>query len=146
MVELEIPALRNRIDDIPLFVEFFSRRFAAKYSRDMWWPSEELLGQFSAYPWPGNVRQLGHVIEQAYVLDCEPRLPNKVAERTEATLPYTDLSQLRSAAVRQAMRSTQGHKGRAAKLLGVHANTMTRLLAQIREEQKSEEADQAEGL
>ena len=44
------------------------------------------------------------------------------------------------------MRSTQGHKGRAAKLLGVHANTMTRLLAQIREEQKSEEADQAEGL
>ena len=143
MVELEIPALRNRIDDIPLFIEFFSRRFAAKYSRDLWWPSDELLGQFSAYPWPGNIRQLGHVIEQAYVLDCEPKLPNKTVARADSTLPYTDLAQLRSAAVRQAMRSTQGHKGRAAKLLGVHANTMTRLLAQIREEDMGKEADQA---
>jgi DNA-binding NtrC family response regulator len=43
-----------------------------------------------------------------------------------------DLSRLRRVAVEQALRATQGHKGRAARLLGVHPNTMTRLLAQLR--------------
>jgi DNA-binding NtrC family response regulator len=49
-----------------------------------------------------------------------------------------DLSRLRRIAVRQALRATQGHKGRAARLLGVHPNTMTRLLAQIRREDSTE--------
>ena len=144
MVELVIPALRNRIDDIPLFVEYFSRKFAAKYGRDTWIPDAELLKQFCEYPWPGNIRQLGHTIEQAYVLDCEPSLPNKGSRPGDTALPYTDLSKLRRAAVRQAMRATQGHKGRAARLLGVHANTMTRLLSQIRDEELVEEKPRQE--
>jgi DNA-binding NtrC family response regulator len=79
------------------------------------------------------------VIEQAYVLDCEPRLPDHSIHRlSDSTLPFIDLSRLRRAAVRQALRATQGHKGRAAKLLGIHANTMTRLLAQIRREETAE--------
>jgi DNA-binding NtrC family response regulator len=49
-----------------------------------------------------------------------------------------DLGQLRRIAVRQALRATQGHKGRAARLLGVHPNTMTRLLAQLRREETAE--------
>jgi DNA-binding NtrC family response regulator len=73
------------------------------------------------------------VIEQSYVLDCAPIVPKVDARRSEAfTLPYTDLARLRSAAVRQALRTTQGHKSRAARLLGVHPNTMTRLLAQLK--------------
>jgi DNA-binding NtrC family response regulator len=94
------------------------------------------LREFCEYRWPGNVRQLGNIIEQAYVLDCEPRLPERpdVRPSSEATLPFMDLGQLRRTAVRQALRATRGHKGRAARLLGVHPNTMTRLLAQIREE------------
>jgi DNA-binding NtrC family response regulator len=139
MVELKIPPLRDRTDDIPLFVEYFSQRFATKYKRDVWRPEAEMIKQFCEYPWPGNIRQLGHVIEQAYVLDCEPSLPEKGARGADVALPYMDLAKLRRAAVRQAMRSTQGHKGRAAKLLGVHANTMTRLLTQIREEELAEE-------
>ena len=75
------------------------------------------------------------MIEQGYVLDCEPRLPELPRSKSsEAPLPCMDLGQLRRAAVRQALRATRGHKGRAARLLGVHANTMTRLLAQLREE------------
>ena len=90
---------------------------------------------------PGNIRQLGHVIEQAYVLDCQPTLPNKRgAVPGEARLPFTDLAKLRRAAVKQALRNTQGHKGRAAKLLGVHPNTMTRLLAQIVDEEQAEKS------
>jgi DNA-binding NtrC family response regulator len=46
-------------------------------------------------------------------------------------LPYVNLDQLRTAAVRQALRMTRGHKGRAARLLGIHANTLTRLLEKL---------------
>ncbi|MEM9185446.1 MAG: sigma-54 dependent transcriptional regulator [Planctomycetota bacterium] len=134
MVELCVPPLRERVADIPRFIEFFAQRFAAKYGRDLWRPSEGTLREFCEYPWPGNVRQLGHVIEQAYVLDCEPSLPNRTSPKaTNPVLPFTNLSRLRGAAVRQALLATEGHKGRAAQLLGVHPNTMTRLLAQLKQ-------------
>jgi DNA-binding NtrC family response regulator len=136
LVELRVPPLRHRIDDIPYFVEFFTEKFARKYQRPQWRPSADMLRRFCEYHWPGNIRQLGHVIEQGYVLDCEPRLPELPHNRiTDAALPFMDLGQLRRAAVRQALRATRGHKGRAARLLGVHANTMTRLLAQLRQEE-----------
>jgi DNA-binding NtrC family response regulator len=145
MVELCIPPLRHCVEDIPRYVDFFSRRFAARYRRPLWQPSVEILRQFCEYPWPGNIRQLGHVIEQAYVLDCEPRLPDQTHRRlSESALPFMDLSRLRRAAIRQALRATQGHKGRAAKLLGIHPNTMTRLLAQIRREEIAEADTKAE--
>jgi len=137
MVELRVPPLRHRVEDIPEFVEYFSRKFAVKYQRPRWKPTPEMLRQFCEYHWPGNIRQLGHVIEQGYVLDCEPRLPEVPRARlVDRALPIMDLGQLRRAAVRQALRATRGHKGRAARLLGVHANTMTRLLAQLRREEE----------
>ena len=132
MVELDVPALRNRVIDIPTFVEFFSRRYAAKYKRPVWRPDADVLKAFCEYPWPGNIRQLSHVIEQAYVLDATPHLPSPQTDRFHnPSLPFTDLTRLRRAAVLQALEATQGHKGRAARLLGVHPNTMTRLLSQL---------------
>jgi DNA-binding NtrC family response regulator len=140
MVEFHVPPLRQRVDDIPHFVEYFSRKFAARYQRPLWRPNSDTLRQFCEYRWPGNIRQLANIIEQAYVLDCEPHLPDRPASRrlAEASLPFMDLAQLRRVAVRQALRATQGHKSRAARLLGVHPNTMTRLLAQLRLEEANE--------
>ena len=140
MVEFNVPPLRQRVDDIPQFVEYFSRKFSARYQRPLWQPTSDTLRQFCDYRWPGNIRQLANIIEQAYVLDCEPRLPERpntraTAEAGDSSLPYTDLARLRRAAVRQALRATQGHKSRAAKLLGVHPNTMTRLIALLRGEE-----------
>jgi DNA-binding NtrC family response regulator len=143
MVEFHVPPLRQRVDDIPHFVDFFSRKFASRYGRPLWKPTGDTLRQFCEYRWPGNVRQLANIIEQAYVLDCEPRLPERPNQQrvAEAALPFMDLSQLRRVAVRQALRATQGHKGRAARLLGVHPNTMTRLLSQIRGEESPDRSD-----
>jgi DNA-binding NtrC family response regulator len=135
MVELRVPALRDRVEDIPELIEFFSRRFAAHYKLPLWRPDGDTLKRFCEFHWPGNVRQLSHVIEQAYVLDCAPSLPQ--VERVvpvDVTLPYMDLTRLRFAAIHQALQTTRGHKGRAAKLLGVHANTLTRMLAQMEAE------------
>ncbi|MEM6654631.1 MAG: helix-turn-helix domain-containing protein, partial [Planctomycetota bacterium] len=134
MVELQVPPLRDRVQDIPDFVNHFSQRFAAKYSRELWRPTAEQMHAFCEYSWPGNIRQLAHIIEQAYVLDCVPALPNQESTGSaEPTLPFTHLGRLRSTAVRQALQTTKGHKGRAAHLLGVHPNTLTRLLAKERQ-------------
>jgi DNA-binding NtrC family response regulator len=144
MVELRVPALRNRLEDIPHFVEFFSQKYSAKYQRPRWRPTPERLREFCEYHWPGNIRQLGHIIEQGYVLDCEPQLPEAPRSRgVDSALPYMNLGKLRRAAVEQALRATRGHKGRAARLLGVHANTMTRLISQIRREEEEAEAGDA---
>ena len=137
MVELSIPPLRQRVEDIAEFVHYFSQRFAQKYDRPPWRPTPEELQAFCDYEWPGNIRELEHVIEQSYVLDTTPMLPNRRPVR-DGRLPFLNLERLRFEAVRQALRQTDGHKGRAAKLLGVHANTMTRLLAQFREDPEIE--------
>lgn len=130
MVELQVPALRERRVDIPRFIEYFSRKFSDQYGRDLWSPDASTLRDFCEFQWPGNIRQLSHVIEQSYVLDCAPSLPNvSGTRRSVSALPYFDLSKLRDTAVRQALQATGGHKGRAAKLLGIHANTLTRLLS-----------------
>ncbi len=132
LVELNMPPLRKRIEDIPSFIDFFSRKFAARYDRPVWQPDAETLRRFCEYRWPGNVRQLSFVIEQSYVLECEPSLPGAVSSNDQTVnLPFTDLGRLRRAAVEQALQTTGGHKGRAAELLGVHPNTLTRLLSQI---------------
>lgn len=142
MCELRIPSLRDCRQDIPLFIDFFSTRFAKRYRRSKWSPDPETLGQFCDFPWPGNIRQLSHVIEQSYVLDSAPSLPH-LAPRIQSAgaLPFFNLDRLRQTALRQALQTTRGHKGRAAKLLGVHANTISRMLASL----KSDETDEADG-
>jgi DNA-binding NtrC family response regulator len=130
MVELQVPPLRKRIEDIPQFVDFFTNRFAQRYQRPLWRPSADELQAFCEYSWPGNVRQLSHVIEQGYVLGTTPCVPSAKQNVDSSRVPYFNLMKLREAAIRQALQATNGHKGRAAKLLGVHANTLTRLLDQ----------------
>lgn len=137
LVELQMPALRDRVEDIPMFIEYFSQKFATRYQQPVWKPDAEALRRFCQYRWPGNVRQLSFVIEQSYVLQCEPMLPGEAesTSRGRTSLPFTNLDRLRSAAVEQALRITRGHKGQAAEMLGVHPNTLTRLLSQLDEEQ-----------
>ena len=138
MVELSIPSLRERSQDIREFVNYFADLFAKKYNRPRWEPTAEELVEFERYAWPGNVRQLSHVIEQACVLDCSPILPNQsVHVSSDRVLPSLNLNELRKLAVDQALKSTNGHKGKAAGLLGVHANTLTRMLAELSKEDES---------
>jgi len=145
-IELAVPPLRERATDIPLFVDHFRLFFAARFGVAPWDPDAATLERFMRYRWPGNVRQLAQVIERIYALDAPPVLPTDddlpAAEPPsiaasglaalpiafENPLPVVNLEELRKLAVRQALAMTDGHKGKAAQLLGVHLNTMTRLV------------------
>ena len=144
-IELAVPPLRDRAADIPLFVDHFRLFFAAKFGVEPWQPDAATLARFMRYRWPGNVRQLAQVIERVYALDAPPLLPADadadaraagssavpsaaLPASLETPLPVVNLDELRRLAVRQALALTDGHKGKAAQLLGVHLNTMTRLV------------------
>lgn len=150
MIELRIPPLRERPEDIPEFIEFFAERFALDYRTERWCPSPDAIAEFCTFDWPGNVRQLSHVIEQGYVLQMEPRLPTRggsspavSGDRADDRLPFVDLVLLRKCAVRQALEMTRGHKARAARLLGVHANTMSRFIREAEADDAARSPDDA---
>lgn len=153
-IEIHVPALRDRASDLPLLISHFSEMLAARLDREPWVPDAPTLVQMLRYRWPGNIRQLAQFVERVYVFGTVPDLPGeppvampamhfvpptalvptslnlptgrRPTPPSEAELPVLNLVELRRIAVRQALSVTGGHMGRAATLLGVHINTMTK--------------------
>ncbi|HZR84949.1 MAG TPA: sigma 54-interacting transcriptional regulator [Candidatus Binatia bacterium] len=71
---LRVPALRERRDDIPLLVHYFTRRYAGKIGRPISRVPREAMERLVRYPWPGNVRELENVVERAVILSAGPDL------------------------------------------------------------------------
>jgi formate hydrogenlyase transcriptional activator len=70
VVPIQVPALRDRVDDIPLLVEYLVDRYAKKAGKRIRSVSKNTLDLFQGYDWPGNIRELQNVVERAVVL-CE---------------------------------------------------------------------------
>jgi formate hydrogenlyase transcriptional activator len=68
VIPIQIPSLRERVDDIPLLVEFLIERFTKKAGKKIQKISTRTLEMLQAYDWPGNIRELQNVVERALVL------------------------------------------------------------------------------
>ncbi|SDF86490.1 sigma-54-dependent transcriptional regulator [Sporolituus thermophilus] len=68
VVPIHVPPLRERVEDIPLFVDYFVRRFAAEAHREVPYVTPEAMELFKRYHWPGNVRELANVLERAVIM------------------------------------------------------------------------------
>jgi len=86
VINLKIPALRERVNDIPLLADHFIRHYNELLGKDVWMLSQEIMEAFQMYSWPGNVRELQNFIESAmnmigdeHVINRE-HLPNHVEE------------------------------------------------------------------
>jgi transcriptional regulator with GAF, ATPase, and Fis domain len=75
VVELHVPPLRERVEDIPPLIDHFLSIFAARYRRDRKTMTREALRKLCAYPWPGNVRQLEHVLLSAWLMSEASEIP-----------------------------------------------------------------------
>ncbi len=138
VVEIKIPPLRHRLEDVPLLAEHFLKKFRAKNSRDIQALSRDALEALSAYRWPGNVRELENVIERAVVLDTDGMihiddLPEQIVEHpTETrhiTIPIgTSLEEIERRVLHETLKMTGGDKKLAAKLLGIATRTIYRKL------------------
>jgi len=67
-IQVEIPALRERKEDIPLLAEFFLKKYARKYHKENITLSDEATAKLKNYDWPGNIRELQHTLEKVMIL------------------------------------------------------------------------------
>ncbi|MEZ4743183.1 MAG: sigma-54 dependent transcriptional regulator [Bdellovibrionota bacterium] len=69
-----VPPLRERIEDIPLLVEYFTRKFSEIYNKQVALPSNEIISRLMSYKWPGNIRELQNSIERAVVFSRDGQI------------------------------------------------------------------------
>jgi two-component system response regulator HydG len=136
VVELNLPPLRERREDIPLLVAHFCERFNQTFKKQIQGISDETLALFMDYDWPGNIRELEHAIEHAFVLCRETRiecahLPRDIREFDELPVDIgqvepTPESPAEAEALRQALQKTGWNKAKAARLLSMDRRTIYR--------------------
>jgi two-component system response regulator HydG len=138
VVQIKLPALRERKSDIPLLVTAFLEKFSnsQQTSRTI---SEDAMRQLIAYDWPGNVRELENAIERAVALGSGPivqvaDLPTQLQYPTTERLPERNellpLVELERRAILHTLRQTAGDKLAAARILGIGKTTLYRKLKQ----------------
>jgi len=138
VVQIKLPALRDRRVDIPLLVNAFLEKFSDP-ARPIHTISEEAMRRIMAYDWPGNIRELENAIERAVALGSGPilhvgDLPSNLQYTSTEKLPEGDemvpLEALERRAIFRALRETAGDKLAAARLLGIGKTTLYRKLKQ----------------
>jgi two-component system response regulator HydG len=137
VIEVKLPALRDRKEDIPLLVDHFVRKYAKKDGKPVTGVEPDAMAAFVEYNWPGNVRELENAIERAVVLarheklDVEslaPDILNRAAEDRISFTVGTTLDEIERRMIAETLRHTDGDKTRAASLLGITARTIYRKL------------------
>ena len=141
-VELHLPALRERREDIPLLVKHYAQQFAQQMEKPTPEVAEDVQMTLMQQPWPGNVRQLLNVVQSMVVVaegdQIEPRhLPPEVRDAEEPAdsgggavveTGGMSLDQIEKQAIRNALRINHGNREQAAKMLGIGERTLYRKL------------------
>jgi DNA-binding NtrC family response regulator len=135
-IEIRLPPLRERKEDIPLLINHYLKHFCQKYNRKLMINTSDRQ-RLSRYQWPGNVRELCHTIERAVILsDGETldissiiSLPIKT-EPTKQTLEQTtfNLDKVEELTIANALDHFKGNVSQAAKALGLTRGALYRRL------------------
>lgn len=141
VLQLEMPPLRQRQEDIPLLANYFARKYGEKCNRKISGIAAEAQKALLSYDWPGNVRELENTIERAVVLGTTDRilledLPESLLEAETRAMPpstryHEAVSTTKKQIILQAMDQAKGNYTEAAKVLGVHPNYLHRLIRNL---------------
>jgi PAS domain S-box-containing protein len=135
VMKLELPPLRDRIEDLPLLVEHFISRFNQLHNKNICCVTNEVTAALLSYDYPGNVRELENIIEHCFVL-CEGEViearhlplsvrPYLKSESTKDNEPTT-IKQMEIILIKQALKRNKGNKTAASKQLGIDKSTLFR--------------------
>ncbi len=138
VLKIRIPALRERKEDIPELVSYFSRIYAGKTKKRIDGASPAFLQKLAAFDWPGNTRELKNVVERAVSLaDHQELTPDllppeiQYPELRDATADqYGTLESVEKSHIRSVLQHTGGNKTKAAEKLGIAIPTLYRKLEQ----------------
>jgi transcriptional regulator with PAS, ATPase and Fis domain len=131
VVGIELPALRERPEDIPLLVEHFVAKHGKRGRTEVKHFSPDVLATLRKYSFPGNVRELENAIEHAIVM-CEgeeigvEHLPQQVVEESRATNGIVLSERSEREVIEEALRRHAGNKAQVAEELGMHRSTLWR--------------------
>ncbi|MFO7800751.1 MAG: sigma 54-interacting transcriptional regulator [Desulfovermiculus sp.] len=136
VVQLTLPPLRERTEDLPLLINHFIRRFNLLQGKDIAGISEDALRVLMRSCFPGNVRELENTIEYAFILCPEgfiqlEHLPESLQPRTEEGTPAASartLEDIKCQAVRTALERNQGKKMATCRELDISKDTLRRML------------------
>ncbi|NJC89317.1 MAG: response regulator [Desulfuromonas sp.] len=128
VVEIPLPPLRERREDIPLLVDHFVAHFNERFGRRITGLSADALAVLVAHQWPGNVRELQHAIEHAFVVCRQAEidiahLPRELQDTSAAAIPSLAGE---AALILDALEKAGGNKARAARRLGISRRTIYR--------------------
>jgi DNA-binding NtrC family response regulator len=139
VLELFIPPLRERRDDIAPLCRFFLNKFAKEFKKAVDSISDEVISLFMAYDFPGNVRELEHIVERAVILAdgkiIEPRhLPKRFSKvgspSQDAIKEIMPLADMERQYILKVLEATQGNRSKTAELLGISRSALWRKLKQ----------------
>jgi DNA-binding NtrC family response regulator len=144
---IELPPLRERVEDLPQLIQMFIQHYAAQNHRDVVGADEECMAALQAHPWPGNVRQLRNVIERAMIV-CSGRmlrradLPEafRIANSSAGSFIKVPLGSsfedVEKEMISRTIEFTGGNKTRVAEILGVSVKTLYNKLERFAAERK----------
>jgi len=134
-VEIKIPALRERPEDIPLLINHFLKQFSKKYNKKLPSVSDIVLSRLKTYEWPGNVRELAHATERAVILSDEHIIDDDslfINENTSkislVTKTAKTLDEMEKQFIQKSLKENEGNVSKTAKKLGLTRTAMYRRL------------------
>jgi two-component system, NtrC family, response regulator HydG len=133
-IEIQLPPLRDRKEDIPLIADYFVHVYAKKYNRPVSTLSANLIKQMQKYQWPGNVRELQHAIERAVILSQTDTLqPEDFAgfrlnTGDAANIESLQLEEMEVLLIKKALRKHNGNITETARELGLTRASLYRRL------------------
>jgi DNA-binding NtrC family response regulator len=136
VVRLTMPPLRERRGDIPLLTHYFLNKYNARYNRNVKL-TESGLKALKDFTWPGNIRQLQHLIERLTILAPNDRIDAEaVQDAISAMEPGgaagETLAETEADQIRRVLAATGGNKSRAAAILGIERKTLYRKLERMK--------------
>lgn len=123
-VEIQVPPLSDRVEDIPLLAEHYLNYYAKKYHKPVTTIAPEAMDKLKRYAWPGNIRELQHAIERAVIMTDSPSLQETdfLFSRSLTSGPSANtlnLDEVEKAAVAKALQMHSGNISKAADELGL---------------------------
>ncbi|HOV87798.1 MAG TPA: sigma-54-dependent Fis family transcriptional regulator [Syntrophobacteraceae bacterium] len=140
VVEITLPPLRERLEDVPLLIKQFRKHFNNSLKKNIEGISDEAMSLLMNYPWPGNVRELKHAMEHAFIL-CRGQtilvehLPADIRESPGTyarKAPVEKQSGITAEQILKALNQTDWNKAKAARVLGISRQTIYRKIEEHR--------------
>lgn len=149
VVEILLPTLANRREDLPLLERYFIEKFATEYNKPIAGLVRRAQTRLATYPWPGNVRELENVIGNACMMvegnlidigDLPEKLRKPLNEEVNGDGTFLSLDEVQRRHILRVLEGVAGNKARAAEILGIGRATIYQLLSKMKMEDTQKQA------